>query len=132
MMTAPDPAIAADDTAVERVVSAVLRGGVIAAAALTAAGGALYLARHGGEPVNYRTFTGEPETLRSLGGIIQGAAALRPEWIIAAGLLVLIATPIARVAVLLVMFVRKRDRLYSAVSALVLAVLLLSLFASGV
>jgi uncharacterized membrane protein len=121
-----------NDTAVERLVSAVLRGGVLVAATVTAAGGVLYLARHGSDPVDYRVFNGEPASLRSLGGIILGAASLRAEWVIAAGLLLLIATPIARVAVLLAVFLRERDRLYVAVSAVVLAVLLLSLFDQGV
>jgi uncharacterized membrane protein len=127
MAPAPVPATA-EDTAVERLVSVVLRGGVLAAAAVTGAGGALYLARHGGEPVNYAAFNGEPASLRSLAGIVHGAMGGRAEWIIAAGLLLLIATPIARVAVLLTVFIRERDRLYVAVSAVVLAVLLLSLF----
>jgi uncharacterized membrane protein len=131
MPQAPVPTTA-EDTAVERLVSIVLRGGVLAAAAVTAAGGALYLARHGGEPINYATFNGEPAGLRSLAGIVQGAMGGRAEWVIAAGLLLLIATPIARVAVLLMVFIRERDRLYVAVSGVVLAVLLLSLFDRGV
>ncbi len=114
------------DRLVERIVGIVLRGGVLAAAAVTAAGGAAYLARHAGEPVSFRVFNGEPATLRTFAGIVQGAAALRGEWIIALGLLILIATPVARVAVLLVAFIRERDRLYVGVSAVVLAVLLVS------
>ena len=121
-----------DATAVERLVSAVLRVGVAFAAAVTATGGALYLVRHGGDRVDYRVFIGEPASLRSLEGIVRGAVDLKAEWIIAAGLLLLISTPIARVAVLLVLFLRERDRLYVAVSAIVLAVLLLSLFGRGV
>jgi uncharacterized membrane protein len=126
-MALPPDSVAAEETAVERMVSFVLRGGVLAAAAVTAAGGALYLARHGNEPVDYRAFNGEPASLRSLAGIVRGAAAGRSEWIIAVGLLLLIATPIARVAVLFGLFTRERDRLYMAVSAIVLAVLLMSL-----
>ena len=75
---------------------------------------------------------GEPATLRTFAGVIQGAAAFRGEWIIALGLLILIATPVARVAVLFLAFLRERDRLYVAVSALVLAVLLISALDSGV
>ncbi len=124
--------VATGETAVERLVSGVLRGGVLAAATVTAAGGVLYLARHGSETVDYRVFNGEPASLRTLEGIIRGAAGLRAEWLIAAGLLLLIATPIARVAVLLAVFLRERDRLYVFVSSVVLAILLLSLFDRGV
>jgi len=122
----------ATETAAERLVSGVLRGGVLAAAAITAAGGMLYLARHAGDRVAYGTFNGEPAGLRSLSGIVLGASTFRAEWIIAAGLLLLIATPIARVAVLLAVFARERDRLYVAVSAIVLAVLMMSLLDHGV
>src|SRR5262249_23224098 len=58
------------ETAAERLVSAVLRGGVFAAATVTAAGGLLYLAGHGSEQVAYGTFNGEPAGLRSLSGIL--------------------------------------------------------------
>lgn len=123
---------AAAETAGERIVSAVLRGGVLAAAGFTALGGALYLAQHGRERVDYSAFSGEAASLRSLEGIIRGVTAARAEWIIAAGLLLLIATPITRVAVLLAVFVRERDWLYVVVSTVVLAVLLLSLLDPGV
>jgi uncharacterized membrane protein len=121
-----------DGRFVERLVSTVLRGGVVAAAAVTGAGGAVYLTRHGADRVDYSVFKGEPATLRSLEGIVHGAAAFRGEWIIGLGLLLLIATPIARVAVLLFAFFHERDRLYMVVSAVVLAVLLVSVFDSGV
>lgn len=126
MRMAPDRSLG-DRRGVERAVGLVLRGGVLLAATVVAAGGALYVARHGVEPVDYRAFSGEPPNLRSLAGIVRGAAALRGEWIIAFGLLLLILTPIARVAVLLIVFLRERDRLYVMVSAVVLAVLLVSL-----
>lgn len=118
---------AAAETAGERIVSAVLRGGVLAAAGFTALGGALYLARHGSERVDYSAFNGEAASLRSMEGIVRGVTAGRAEWVIAAGLLLLIATPITRVAVLVMVFLRERDWLYVAVSTVVLAVLLLSL-----
>jgi uncharacterized membrane protein len=131
-VTTPASRAVADETVAERIVGAVLRTGVMAAAVVTAAGGALFLARHGNDPVAYAVFAGEPESLRSLGGIARGAVNLHPEWIIAAGLLLLIATPITRVAVLMGVFVRERDRLYVAISAIVLAVLLVGLFDHGV
>ncbi len=117
---------------VARLVGIVLRGGVLAAAAVTVSGGAVYLARHATDRADYRVFNGEPATLRNLAGIVHGAVAFRGEWIIALGLLLLIATPIARVAVLLMVFLRERDHLYVGVSALVLAVLLASAFDIGV
>lgn len=114
------------ETSAERLVSVVLRGGVLAAATIAAIGGGIYFAHHGAQPVDYRSFAGEPATLRSVGGIVRGALALQGESIIALGLLLLVATPIARVALLVFVFLRERDRLYVGVSLAVLAVLLVS------
>jgi uncharacterized membrane protein len=44
------------------------------------------------------------------------------------GIVLLIATPVARVALMLGAFVLQRDRLYVALTAVVLALLLLGLF----
>ena len=46
------------------------------------------------------------------------------------GLLLLIATPIARVALSLIAFARQRDRMYVCITTLVLGLLLFSLFGS--
>jgi uncharacterized membrane protein len=62
-------------------------------------------------------------------GILAGLGALRPIAIAQAGLLVLVATPVVRVGVSLVAFALERDRLYAAITAAVLALLLVSLFA---
>ena len=47
-----------------------------------------------------------------------------------AGLLVLIATPVARVVLSVVIFIKVRDRLYAAITSAVLMILLFS-FAVG-
>jgi uncharacterized membrane protein len=53
--------------------------------------------------------------------------ALRPDAIVQLGLVLLIATPVARVAMSLVAFILQRDRVYVVVTALVLALLIFSL-----
>jgi len=53
---------------------------------------------------------------------------LRPIACAQAGLLVLIATPVVRVMASVVGFVLERDRLYAAITIVVLAILLVSLF----
>jgi uncharacterized membrane protein len=57
-----------------------------------------------------------------------GLLELRPIAITQLGLLVLIATPVVRVAVSVVGFARERDALYVAITLAVLAILLASLF----
>jgi uncharacterized membrane protein len=60
------------------------------------------------------------------GSIAAGLAALRPQAIAQLGLLTLVATPIARVLTSLVGFVLEGDRLYVAITATVLAILVTS------
>jgi len=61
-------------------------------------------------------------------GVASGLAVLRPIALAQAGLLVLVATPVFRVFVSLVAFGLERDRLYVAITAVVLTLLLVSIF----
>jgi len=115
------------DQRVEQAIGRLLRVGVVAAAALVAVGAVLYLAHHGGELADYRVFRGERADLRSVGGVLAGARELAGRDVIQLGLLVLLATPVARVAFSVVAFAFQRDRLYVAVTLFVLAILLWSL-----
>ena len=115
------------DEQVEHFVGNLLRYGVMTAAIVAFAGGIFYLLRHGGETVTYREFTGEPPNLTSVTGVAGGALALNPRSVIQLGLLLLIATPVARVAFSLVAFIRQRDRTYIVVTTIVLVLLLYSL-----
>jgi uncharacterized membrane protein len=116
-----------DDQRLEIDIAQLLRTGVVVAAGLVAAGGFLYLARHGGEHLDRRVFHGEPSDLRSIGGVLRGVGALQGLDIIQLGLLVLIATPIARVALALYAFARQGDRTYVVITLIVLSLLLYSL-----
>jgi uncharacterized membrane protein len=121
-----------EDQAIEVTIGNLLRAGVILAASLVAAGAFVYLLRHGHEVIDYDTFHGEPESLKSLTAIIHGALHLSGRAMIQLGLLVLIATPIARVLFSAVAFFHERDYLYVFLTLLVLAILLYSLFGPGV
>ena len=116
-----------DDQRMEEIISNMLRFGVFLAATLVLLGGVMYLFQNPGVAPAYRHFHGEPITLRDPVRIFQGAIHGRAAEIIQLGLLVLIITPIARVFMCVVGFFMQRDRLYVAVSGLVLAVLLYSL-----
>ena len=119
------------DQKVEGVIGNLLRTGVILSATVVLIGAAIYLLRHGGSPADYRVFQGEPNDLRSLPGIIQRSIHLSGRGIIQLGLLLLIATPVARVAFAIYGFAAEGDRLYVAFSSLVLAVLLYSLIGTA-
>jgi uncharacterized membrane protein len=119
------------DERVERVIGNLLRWGVILAAAVVLAGGVIYLARYGSTIPDYRVFRGEPSDLRNVSGIVTGAVSWHSRGVILFGLLLLIATPVARVAFSVVAFALQRDRTYVVVTLIVLAVLLYSLTRAG-
>ncbi len=126
-MTGPDPTIPQPDPRLQQVVGNLLRYGVLIAAAVVLAGGILYLSRHGGAVPDYHAFRGQPPELRSLQGIVRSAFALDERGVVQLGLVLLIATPIARVAIAAAAFAFERDRTYVLISLLVLALLLKSL-----
>src|SRR5262249_20594688 len=103
------------DERIEQLMGNLLRAGVIASALVVLAGGVLYLVRYGADPADHRSFHGEPADLRSPG-------------LIQLGVLLLIATPVLRVAFPVFAFARQRDYTYVALTLFVLAVLVCSLF----
>src|SRR2546428_311278 len=108
---------------VERFLGNLLRAGVILAATVILFGGVLYLVRHGAEPADHKVFKGEPPNLVSPRGILESALALESRGIIQLGLLLLIATPVARVVFSIYAFARQRDGLYVALTTTVLIIL---------
>jgi uncharacterized membrane protein len=115
-----------DERAIEKmdnVVGNLLRTGVALSGAIVFAGGLVYLLRHGSEMPAYHVFRGEPADLRTLRGIVQDACSLKGRGVIQLGLLLLIATPVARVAYLVYAFARQGDRLYALIALLVLLLL---------
>ncbi len=115
------------DERMEQFLGNVLRIGVIIAGGVVLVGGLVYLVKYGGVVPNYRFFRGEPDDLRSVTGILGDVLLLRGRGLIQFGLLLLIATPIARVVFALFAFMRQRDRIYIVVAFIVLAVLAYSL-----
>ncbi len=116
-----------DDQRLETIIGNLLRVGVLLAAAVVAIGGVVYLVRHGGSGVDYSHFAPGPQELRTLPGIVHSVAQGSSQGLIQLGLVLLIATPVARVLLAAVGFYLERDRLYVVVSLIVLAVLLVSL-----
>ncbi|HEX6966690.1 MAG TPA: DUF1634 domain-containing protein [Gemmatimonadaceae bacterium] len=116
------------DDELEQLVGNLLRYGVLIAAAVVLFGGVLYLAHYGGGHPSYHVFAGEPASLRSLHDIFFGALALNSHSVIQLGLILLIATPVARVALSLLAFAAQKDKMYVVVTAIVLGLLVYSLF----
>jgi uncharacterized membrane protein len=114
---------------IEQVMGNLLRSGVILAALLVVVGGVIFLARHGWETADYRDFRATPDEYRHPSQIVRRARGLSGRAIIQLGLLVLIATPVARVLFSAVAFAWERDFTYVVLTLIVLGVLLYSLLA---
>lgn len=115
------------DQRMEETIGNLLRAGVLLSASVVLAGGVIFLIRHGHSPADYRVFRGEPTDLKTLRGICSSAFKLSGRGIIQLGLLLLIATPVARVAFSVWGFAAEHDRMYVVFTLIVLAILLLSL-----
>lgn len=104
---------------VEAIVSRVLRIGVLISAAVIVAGLILLLIAGN---------TGYPEGTYpvSPGAAVAGAAALKPAAVLQTGLMLLILTPVLRVAASLFIFLKERDYLYVVITLIVLVILAVS------
>ena len=119
-----------NDGRMRDMMGSLLRFGVLTAALLVLIGGVLFFIRHPNEIFDYSTFKGEPPRFRQVHLIIQEALNFRGRDIIQLGLLVLIATPVARVIFSLVGFLLERDWVYVAITFIVLVILFISLFSN--
>lgn len=119
------------DRRIEIILGNLLRAGVLLSATVVLCGGCIYLWHHFREHADYRVFRGEPSEFRSLPGVMHAAMALRGRGFIQLGLLILIATPIARVLFSVAGFTIERDWLYVTCTLIVLAILLFSFVGSG-
>lgn len=115
------------DWLLEKLLSNLLKYGVLIASAIVLVGGILYLIRHGAELPNYQVFHGVPSEFRSPQGVVTAVLSGSRRGIIQLGLLALIATPIIRVAVSLLTFLWQRDSVYIIVTLLVLSGLIYGL-----
>ncbi len=115
------------DENLEAIIGNLLRVGVLVSATIVGVAGLFYLIQHHADSVNYANFHIECSSLRTLPGIFRSAMRLRTDAMIQLGLVLLIATPIARVVLAALGFYFERDRLYVAVSLVVLAILIFSI-----
>jgi uncharacterized membrane protein len=144
----------------KNVISNLLKYGVLLATAVVLFGGIVYLINHGTEFPEYDYFHGEPSQFHSPSGIFEAAFShsktltelqsfflpnapqtdilpvvdfpegMRERAIIQFGLLLLIATPIIRVIISFLYFLRMRDFTYVIITFFVLSALTYSLVAA--
>lgn len=116
---------------IQQLVGNTLRLGVSLACLVAFVGGIIYLVSHGGEAFDLSTYqhfsygnAAEHADYTTLSGIFSGLTAFTAVGWIQTGVLILILTPIMRVALSLLDFVQERDWLYAAITAVVLAVII--------
>src|SRR5258708_21636717 len=83
------------DSAIHRTMTAILRVLTIIAGLVILVGG-LLLVRHGDAATSFRTFAGEPASLRLVSEIVAGAFQGHALAVVQFGILLLIATPVLR------------------------------------
>jgi uncharacterized membrane protein len=110
----------------------VLRSGVVLSGTIIAIGTALFVANHSFDDTSaYLAYNPglfpHGNFSVSLASIFSGLVSLDPSSIIQLGFLVLLATPVARVALSLFLFAAERDRMFVYLTATVLAILLFSM-----
>ena len=116
------------DYDIEAVMGRLLITGVIISGTLILIGGIYYLIQHGFSIPHFKTFRGEPSNLRSVSQIMEGVIHFDSLSIIQMGLLLLIATPVARVIFAVIGFFIEKDFLYVAISLIVLGIIAYSIF----
>jgi uncharacterized membrane protein len=107
--------------AVEKVVILALRSGVVLSAAIICLGLAMLIAK--GIFSNQIGSGATPLPPRDLGALAAGLGAFDPGSVVTLGLVILIATPFARVAVSILAFALERDWRYVVITSIVLGIL---------
>jgi uncharacterized membrane protein len=115
-----------------KILGIVLRSGVVLSGIVIAVGTGLFLANHSMDDTSsYLAYN--PTAIphgnfpASFGAIVSGMVSLDPASIIQLGFLILLATPVARVALSLFLFAAEEDRYYVYITASVLMILLFSM-----
>lgn len=116
------------DEQMDAIMGRLLQAGVLLASSVVLVGGVLYLRLHHASRPSYGRFSGESASLRDPRYLFHAIGQGSPAAIIQLGILLLIATPVARVLFAAVAFAIERDKLYVAISLIILLVLLYGFF----
>jgi uncharacterized membrane protein len=115
---------------IENLISHVLRIGVGVSLLVIVAGTIVSFAHHPGYLWSAQTLgpLTRPvgDALPTVHSVLEGVLAGRCQAVVMLGLMLLIATPVLRVAVSVVVFLVQRDRIFVAITVVVLAALLFS------
>jgi uncharacterized membrane protein len=120
------------DEQIQNSLARVMLGGVLLAASIMGAGLVWFLATHEGMSPGDHVFSGEPKYFENPISMIQRALEPREvghrRSLIMIGVVLLLINPLVRVAFAAFGFAAQKDRLYTLISLIVLAVLTMSFF----
>jgi uncharacterized membrane protein len=120
------------DIDMQVVIGWILRVGVTLSMLTVFIGGAIYLSRHGHSTPDYHEFKRVPYFIHNTSGIINAVFNFKGQAIIQLGILLLIITPIIRVAFSVIGFIIEKDYLYTVITLIVLLIILISMFVGKV
>jgi uncharacterized membrane protein len=115
------------DKDMQQLIGNILRYGVLCSALFVLAGGLIYFLGPDQPVMDYTHFSGAMDNWHSIGGIMSGVSALNGAAIIQLGVMILIATPIARVLCSLLVFAIEKDYLYVVITLIVLSIIIYSM-----
>lgn len=113
------------DKDLQALIGNLLRIGVVIAMTIVVGGLILYLFEHGRETAHYETFTNDG--VFRFHRFLTELGSGRSSAIIELGVMVLIATPIARVLFTMIGFWLEKDRLYTFIALVVLCIIIVSM-----
>ncbi len=119
---------------VEQYIGKLLRYGVVLACIITTIGGIIYIIQSKDKMPDYSTvpsgqpFSGVHQYLREINTIIPRVLDFDGAAIIQLGVIVLIATPIIRVAFSAISFLLEKDYLYVVITLIVLGIIVTNMF----
>lgn len=116
------------DQYMEKLISRLLRWGVIICSGIVCIGAAIFLFIAGNVKPEYATFNGEPEKFKDVAQILASTLVPSGRGIIETGVLLLVLVPVLRVILSAVSFAREKDKTYVVLTLVVLGLLLFSIF----
>ncbi len=119
-----------NDEQVEGLIGQVLRIGTTVSCGITFIGLCIFMVHNARAIPHYHIFLSSLGQFYGPSQLMQHVMQGQATALIELGILILIATPVARVAFLVIAFALERDHMYVGVSALVLVILLYSIFFS--
>lgn len=120
------------NTDMPSIIGFVLRAGVLVSLCIVIFGGVIYLIHEGSRIEHYDIFKGGKNGIGSANGYLHNIFSLNGRTIIQTGLILLIATPIIRVVLSAIVFLKEKDYLYTGITLLVLAIIFTSMMTGNV